>query len=290
MKHEKSATRSAKPTRRLDVFGQDRPVCILQFGKDEEGRGWNKPRLPEATETLKMEGVRTLLIPNIPVGYENSSLIRHRRHFHPNSKYINDPKLSVRNGEVAGGVIIGNRGDAVGVLSTQPIAVMRFRSGKVVVIPCSENTLLNRQIILGNQNGSRFVSAIHAAMHSVPPWERKGVRVFITFRNRYADRRHYWGDVVYGAYNRAMTEYVVKHFGKDCFANESIDEGLLRLDTLIYHQCAKWGVPSPLIRFDSIDLSEPNLLEGSSGEEVPRSKWCCGLDGLGHLNLAVVLV
>ena len=290
MKQMRSATRPAKPTRRLEVFGNDRPVSILQFGKDEEGRGWNKLRLPEAVETLKMEGVRTLLIPNIPVGGEDSHEIRRRRHFHPDAKYVSDPKLCVRNGKVAGGVIIGNQGEAVGVLSTQPIAVMRFRSGKVVVIPCNEHTLLNREVILGKQDGCRFVSVIHAAMHSVPPWERKGVRVFVTFRNSYANCRHYWGDAVDGAYNRAMTEYVVKHFGKDCFANEPIDEGLLRLDTLIYHQCGKWGVPSSLIQFDGVDLSEPNLLEGKFGEETPRSKWCCGLDGLGHLNFAVVAI
>jgi hypothetical protein len=255
------------------------------FGR-YNNQGWNHQRIGKLQSTLKVNGIRTLILPQIPSAGLETTRISQRREFAKDRKYFPNPNFDVRNSLVSAGVVFGNRGEAVGMLSHWPIAIIRFRSGRVVVVVCNEHTLLNRAIITGAVSGkSAFASAIHAAMHTTrTSSELRGVRVSVIMRNSDANKMYPWDDPLDGKYNRLMTQYVAEKFGTDCFSCRLLDGGVLNLDILIWRQLRMWGASSEYIKLDSLNLAEPNL------EEDEDSRWCTNLDGKDNLNFAVVAI
>ncbi|MDB5259209.1 MAG: hypothetical protein JWO73_417 [Candidatus Taylorbacteria bacterium] len=276
-----SKRRILSPTSERRPFGNGagNPAIVL-FGKSNNGSGWNPHEsMDHFAQTLLARGIRKIFIPN--PSDKPSLLIAHESQF--KEKFAAKTSVSICNSADADAVVIGQKGQAVGFFGTDPLAIFRFPTGRVVVLACREGSLLNRDMIMSDANPVlRDLSIIDRLIRMSHPFERRKTQVFITLGTSQASNPHLWSAPgEQGKYNRALTEYVMKHFGKHCFLPYKPEEGRLNIPMLIREQCAKLGILPTNVREDSIDI------HGLGRHPDAPNKWCIPSDGPQKTNFAV---
>lgn len=227
----------------------------------EAATGGNKKSDPRKSvsmlgETLRRHGVQQLFLPNVcPTKH-----IAHHRHFRPKTmgESFQTP-LPVLNSAKAAGVRIENRGHAVGMFDMRvPVAVFKFPHGSAVVLACSEQSLLDRDIVLRRKLAIMPNLSIVGKILKDARGSLANVQVFITQGSNKGLHPQPQTAEVY-EYVRARHFYVLKHFGSECLGDASIGEHL-DLFNLLQRQCVKCGVPEGNI--SSLDLSsqKPSFL------------------------------
>ncbi len=126
-------------------------------------------------------------------------------------------------------------------------------TSEVVGARAGRDSLIDRGLITSGNPSRLFASVVEAIVdrlmqHGSRPSD---LEVFSCIAIGPTYFRHQTNDPVHGRFNQMMNRYIADHFGSNCFVDENLNIGALKLHRLIGSQFQKLGVPPDNIRNDN---------------------------------------
>ncbi len=227
-------------------------VMIQCFGRPNDFRikNWHEPHSFELpARQARAVSVKTLWIPqptefNAKIARPTEFLQRHRT----------DDGISVRFGVKADGVELSSahHGLWISPADCPTLVVYDLSTNRLMAAHAGRDCLIDRHLILSGQVTRRPFSIVDTILQRLDPENPLLVKAFVCCGIGPNNFTHPWDHPEYGEDNRAVTNYLIKHYGQGVITGE-VRNGCINMRALIRQQFVAGGYELANIEDDHSD-------------------------------------